>query len=401
MHIGFISSIKWHPYGGSEELWVQTAKLAIEKDIDVSACFVRPAVSHPVWSDLERSGVRMFHPPSSTSLATRVASRLGALSYRFGERLRENARLAPFRSFFNAKPDVVVINEGGGIVDPDLFDILRKTMPPLPYLGIFHNNFEHVPADSWRSGLVQFLRSAERLLFVADATLRATERNLATKLDAARIIRNPVNLAETHSEPWPDDAIPRFACVGALDVTRKGQDLAIQALSARTWRNRDWRLSIFGSGEHRAYLQELIAFYGLADRVELRGEVRDVRSIWRSHHALLMPSRIESAPLVIVEAMLCGRPIISTDVGGIREWIHDGRDGFLAQAATAEGFGAVLERAWERRHDWRQMGAFAHESAICMYDPAPAETLLGIILAAAKRDAKQPRREELAKAAAS
>jgi glycosyltransferase involved in cell wall biosynthesis len=188
--------------------------------------------------------------------------------------------------------------------------------------------------------------------------------------------------------------------VGALDVGRKGQDLALEALSARPWRNRDWQLSIFGAGENRKYLEDLIRFYGLAGRVELAGEVLDVRSIWRAHHALLVPSRIESAPLVVVEAMLCGRPVIANDVGGIREWVRDGRDGFLSPAATAESFGAALERAWERRHEWPQMGAHAHESALSMYDPAPAETLLEIIASAARRDRQRPAREELAKAAA-
>lgn len=399
MHIGIISTIKRHPYGGSEELWVQTARLALARNMEVSTCFIRPAVDYPKWRDLERAGARTFYPPSEDSLRIRLASRAGALSYRIGEQVRENARLAPLKSFFAGKPDVLLINEGGGILEQGVLAMLQKTMPRVPYLVIFHNNFEQVPADSWRAEATRFFLSAETVLFVADATRRATERNLATKLDNARLIRNPVNIAETHSERWPDDTITRLACVGALDVSRKGQDLALEALSGRNWRHRDWQLSIFGAGEHRRYLEELVEYYGLTGRIEFHGEVRDVRSIWRTHHALLVPSRIESAPLVLVEAMLCGRPVISTDVGGIREWIQDGRDGFLSPAATSESFAGALERAWERRHEWRQLGAYARETAIRMYDPAPAETLLSIITAAAGRDLQQSARKELAKAA--
>lgn len=399
MHIGFISTIKWHPYGGSEELWVQTAKLALQRNMRVSACFIRPEVDHPKWRGLEQAGVRMFYSAPPDSFANRLAGRAGALSYRIGEHLRAKARLAPLRSFFASKPDVLVINEGGGILEQSFLEMLQETMPPMPYLSIFHNNFEQVPGDSWRARLIEFFHSAQAVLFVADATLRATERNLAAHLDNARIVRNPVNIAQTHSERWPDAASPRFATVGALDVSRKGQDLLLQALSARPWKNRDWHLSIYGSGDHRQYLDELVGFYGLRGRVDLAGEARDVRSIWGAHHALLVPSRIESAPLVIVEAMLCGRPVIAADVGGIREWIQHGRNGFLAHAPTAESFGAALESAWERRHEWRQMGAHAHESAICMYDPAPAGTLLEIVTAAAVQN-RRPAREPLAKAAA-
>jgi L-malate glycosyltransferase len=252
-------------------------------------------------------------------------------------------------------------------------------MPNIPYSAVFHNNFDQVPGDSWRADAIRFFKEAQSVLFVADATLRATERNLATKLWNAQIIRNPVNLESTESEPWPQQETPHFACVGALDVSRKGQDLLLEALSTSTWKRRDWRLSIFGGGENRNYLTELIAYYGLTDHVQLCGEVRDVRSIWRNHHALLVASRIESAPLVIVEAMLCGRPVISTGVGGIREWVREGQNGFLCEAANAKSFGAALERAWEQRSAWQALGARAHRDALRMYDPEPAETLLSML----------------------
>ena len=56
--------------------------------------------------------------------------------------------------------------------------------------------------------------------------------------------------------------------------------------------------------------------------------------IWAEHHALVLPSRFEGMPLVVVEAMLCGRPCIVTDVGGNAELIRDGINGFLAKAPT-------------------------------------------------------------------
>lgn len=57
-----------------------------------------------------------------------------------------------------------------------------------------------------------------------------------------------------------------------------------------------------------------------------------------------MPSRFEGLPLAMVEAMLCARPVVATDVAGHAEIIEDGVTGFLADAPTAGSMAAALER---------------------------------------------------------
>ncbi len=396
MHLGIISTIKWHPWGGSEELWASTAKLARREGVKVSACCIRPRIEHPKWRELEDAGVQMFHAPSQGFLRNQLTSRAAALSYRLSEHFREQERLASLRAFFASKPDVVLINEGGGIPDGAFLGMLRTVMPDVPYIVLCHGNFGTIPPDEWRAETVRFFTRADASLFVAEATMRATERNLATRLPNGRIIRNPVNLDGLQAEPWPTEGCLRFACLGYLDVCFKGQDVLLEALSHPQWLQRDWRLSFYGAGAHKNYLRELAGYYGLSDRVDFCGETRDIRAVWRSHHALVVASRAESAPLVIVEAMLCGRPVIATDVGGIREWVQEGRSGFLAAAATAESLAGALGRAWHRRGIWPAMGATAHEDAIRMYDPNPAGTLLALL---SREPKAQPMK--LARAAAS
>jgi glycosyltransferase involved in cell wall biosynthesis len=76
------------------------------------------------------------------------------------------------------------------------------------------------------------------------------------------------------------------------------------------------------------------------------------RDIWRENHVLVLASRAEGLPIVVVEAMLCGRICIVTDVGNNTEVIEDGVDGSIAKCASATGIRDALERAWERRTEW-------------------------------------------------
>ena len=57
--------------------------------------------------------------------------------------------------------------------------------------------------------------------------------------------------------------------------------------------------------------------------------------------------------------MLCGRPVIATDVAGNREVVEEGVTGFLADAPTAASFMAALERFWERRGEAEAIGGAA------------------------------------------
>jgi glycosyltransferase involved in cell wall biosynthesis len=110
--------------------------------------------------------------------------------------------------------------------------------------------------------------------------------------------------------------------------------------------------------------------------VELVGHVSDIRALWAENHLLVLASRLEGTPLALVEAMLCGRPAVVTDVGGNTEWVDDGQTGWVAEAGSARHVGAALERAWSAAAEWETVGRRAREIALAQYDPRPGETLL-------------------------
>ena len=106
----------------------------------------------------------------------------------------------------------------------------------------------------------------------------------------------------------------------------------------------------------------------------------DIRSIWADNHLLVMPSRAEGTPLALVEAMICGRPSVVTDVGGNTEWIDEPSTGFVAEAPSARSLDNALERAWEARGHWESIGQRAHQVAVSKADPEPGEAVLSLLL---------------------
>ena len=107
--------------------------------------------------------------------------------------------------------------------------------------------------------------------------------------------------------------------------------------------------------------------------VEFPGHREDIEEVWSKHHAMVLPSRQEGMPLTLVEAMLCGRACIVTDVGGSRELVRDDVNGFLAKAPTVELLDEAMNRAWESRGRLREMGGRAAEDVRKWVSADPAE----------------------------
>jgi glycosyltransferase involved in cell wall biosynthesis len=147
-----------------------------------------------------------------------------------------------------------------------------------------------------------------------------------------------------------------------LDVISKAQDVLLQVLALPHWRERKVRLSLIGTGPNERGLRRMTEQLGLTN-VELSGQQNDIEGIWSKHHALVLASRFEGMPLTLVEAMLCGRPCIVSDVGGNRELIRDGINGFLAKAPTVELLDEAMNRAWDNRSRLTEMGSTAARDA--------------------------------------
>jgi glycosyltransferase involved in cell wall biosynthesis len=140
-----------------------------------------------------------------------------------------------------------------------------------------------------------------------------------------------------------------------LEVITKGQDLLLEVMGLPHWRQRNVQISLIGKGVNERVLRQRAEQLKLTS-IEFSGYSNDIEEVWSKHHALVLPSRQEGMPLTLVEAMLCARSVIVTDVGGNRELVQDGINGFLAKAPTVELLDEAIGRAWESRSRLREMG---------------------------------------------
>src|SRR3546814_14979498 len=99
--------------------------------------------------------------------------------------------------------------------------------------------------------------------------------------------------------------------------------MLIRLLSQPKWRSRPVIVNFVGTGPDETVLKELAQLLGV-NNINFHGHIDNVYELWSRSHALVLPSRTEGLPLVIVEAMMAGRPVITTDVGGNKEFLEEG-----------------------------------------------------------------------------
>ncbi len=345
------------PWGGSEELWSRGAIRLVEQGVTVAASIQARLPIHERVHDLMRGGVKVWLRPERYPLWKRMQAKILT-----GGR---SAELLEVVSLLNTiKPELVVLSTGVALPSIELVELCRDRGLPFVTIGQANSEilwFEDEIAARYR----QAIPAALRCYFVSWANLRLAERQIGCDLLNGEVVRNPFNVDVNSSPPWPsltDEGELRLACVGRLDPRSKGQDIVLEALATPVWMDRWWRLTFYGTGPMKDGIERLVHRLGLAGRVTFAGYVSPVEDIWSENHALLMPSRGEGLPLAMVEAMLCGRAVIATDIGGHSEIVEEGITGFLADAATVASVTRALERMWECRFELRRMGEAASRS---------------------------------------
>lgn len=352
------------PWGGSEELWSGAASVLAERGHLVSAFKTAVDAAHPRVQRL-----KSLSCPVRDLRALPLPRRLVTLSHYLSLSLHLKTR----------RPDLVVISQGDNYDGLHFGRLCRRLN--LPYTLISQKATDHFwPPDRSRKYMRENYEAAVQCFFVSKHNLSLTEEQIGGRLVKASVVRNPYLVPADEPFPWPggEDECLRLACVARLYLLDKGQDILLRVLAREKWKNRSLRVSFFGGGVNREGLTELAARLGVTN-VSFEGQTSDVAGIWKSHHALILPSRSEGLPLSLVEAMMAGRPAIVTNVGGNAEVVEDRVNGFMA-APSEDAIDAALEAAWGARHELRGMGLSAAGRIRELVPPNPAEEFADTLL---------------------
>jgi len=161
----------------------------------------------------------------------------------------------------------------------------------------------------------------------------------------------------------PRAALRKVVAVGNLRPL-KGHDVLIDAAVEILERFPDARFEIIGEGPERASLAARARVHGVAHAFDFTGHGDDIPARLADADIFVHPSRFESFPNAVLEAMAAGLPIVASDVGGIPELVEDGRTGWLVPPGEDETLASRVMHLMANPEEGARIGAAAREAVL-------------------------------------
>jgi glycosyltransferase involved in cell wall biosynthesis len=281
--------------------------------------------------------------------------------------------------------------------DPALIALLVQMLTGISFSFTAHaRDLFQIP----RQSLIERIAAASAVLTCCAANLAYFDEVVPPDLRAkVRLIHHGVNLegfqprsesAKSHEETRNDESpeslratsrdfadreAPLILSVGRL-VAKKGFPDLLRACAVLKQSGQRFRCAIYGDGPLRAELTELIDELGLAGDVVLPGECsqRELIPIFQQADIFALTPFVtedgdrDGIPNVLVEAMACGLPAVSTAVSGIPELIRHEYNGLLAQPRDIAGLAAHLGRLLADTQQRKQFGGAARHTVVEHFD---------------------------------
>lgn len=230
---------------------------------------------------------------------------------------------------------------------------LKKDLPKAKLIGWLHNSYEalfgdnshyYIGAKRRRHYVYQFRKLDDVVVLCQD------DANHFHQYDhqfSPIVIYNPLTLKS--GIPSQGNS-KRFLTVGRFTPLHKGIDLLIEAFHLFAQKDHDWMLDIVGEGKEEPKYKALISKYELEDRITIHPFTNQIQDYYSNAQVYVLSSRWEGMPLVLVEAMSHGLPIVTSDLPVCEEILGD--FGLYFENGNIEDLARRLE---EVTHiDWRK-----------------------------------------------
>lgn len=311
--------------GGAETMLLRLLRANGWDSIDHSVCYM--GRSHQLREDFEQIGVKVVdfgNVPTTDPLAAFRA-------YRY---FREN----DIDILHNHLPDSQVVGR-----------VLGRLAGINPIISTHHNTHLGPP---YRSITGRLERKTRWIDSIEIAVSEAVQESLATRSDSEtwKVIPNAIDVNEfsTCVEKADTEEVrdrfnlqegPVFLNIGRY-TEQKQQRQLVTAMDIARDSIPDSKLLLVGWGEQEESLKRQVRERGLEDRVFVTGRVPEVYPYYAVADAFVLSSRYEGLPIVLIEAMAAGLPLIVSDLPGMREVVGDA--GRLASPSDADALAEVM-----------------------------------------------------------
>ncbi len=231
---------------------------------------------------------------------------------------------------------------------------------------------EHITGHAHSSGQRWLKRDeltrAAAVTAVTGAIVDSLVRDYAIDRSLVRVVPNGADLPSPEREEplarkWRERFLatpikPLWVIAGRIEE-QKGHDVLLEALVQVVKSGLEFTLVVAGDGSRRSWLEQQAISLGLSPRVQFVGQVDEVGGLLAAADAVLLPSRWEGLPLVLLEAMVRSRPVIASAVGGVPDVVEDGVHGTLVPAGDVAALTAALEHLHRKPDQAWRMGRAA------------------------------------------
>ncbi len=196
---------------------------------------------------------------------------------------------------------------------------------------------------------------ADQIVTVSDGVSQDLVENFSIPRDIITKINNPYEIDNIHflskemiDEEWlNNDAYQTIINVGSL-TKQKGHDILVKTFARLIHKFKNLRLIIIGEGMERQSILSLIKELRIEDFVKLTGLKENPYAYMSRADIFVLSSFYEGFPNVLVEAMICGCPVVSTKCkSGPEEIIEDGQSGFLIPPGDIEALEKTIQKVLE------------------------------------------------------
>lgn len=216
----------------------------------------------------------------------------------------------------------------------ELEDVLNSPNKKSKKVGWFHTDIRFVE-KKLALKFINWMKQFDVMIFGARQTRNVIKETYGVEFPNGTVIYNVIDgelVKEKSNEfvPERDSQLPQFISVARLQK-RKGFDMLAKAHKKLSDEGLNHEILIIGDGDFRPEIESVIEELNIRDSFKLLGTKQNPYPYIKAADYFILPSKTESYPLIIGETLCLGKPIISTDVGGINEMIDDGIDGMLIQ----------------------------------------------------------------------